>query len=256
MNITCQLLGGLGNMLFGLATTYAVSIDYNLNPSLYLNHKGYLHTKPENYLNNIFRNFKIIENIDDYLVFNETTFSYNQINIPSDKNILLFGYFQSEKYFLKHRNKLLSLFSPTLSILDYINLNFKNLLSLNTVSLHIRRGNYLGVSHIHPPCDLDYYHKSINKFKNHVFLIFSDDMKYCKENFVGNQFYFIENQTDIIDFYLMSMCKHNIIANSTFSWWAAWLNNNNNKTVIYPSVWFGENMYDTKDLCPDTWIKI
>ena len=89
------------------------------------------------------------------------------------------------------------------------------------------------------------------------FIIFSDDIKWCKNNFIGDKFTFIEGEKDYIDLWLMSLCNHNIIANSSFSWWGAWLNQNPNKKVIAPINWFGpEKKLNPKDIYCKNWIKI
>ena len=89
------------------------------------------------------------------------------------------------------------------------------------------------------------------------FLIFSDDITWCKKNFIGDSFIFIENEVDFIDMYLMSMCINNIIANSTFSWWGAWLNKNKNKKIISPINWFGPaKPLNIRDVIPHNWVKI
>lgn len=255
MDITCQLLGGLGNMLFGLATTYAVGREKKLTPCIHLDHKGYLHTHPSNYTSNIFRKFKLINDISSFHVYNEPSFTYNPISIPSNVNIKLNGYFQCEKYFSQYREEILDLFSPSDDIKSYIHTKYSYFINNNKVSIHVRRGNYLNLSHIHPPCTLDYYYTAIDHFKDCEFLIFSDDINYCKQSFIGNKFHFIENESDLVDMYLMSFCDHNIMSNSTFSWWGAWMNKNNNK-VICPSKWFEQNNYDSTDIVPDRWIKI
>ena len=96
--------------------------------------------------------------------------------------------------------------------------------------------------------------------KDSVFVIFSDDIPWCKANFpdIPEKFVFIEGNSDHEDLLLMSLCNNVIIANSTFSWFAAWLNNNANKKVIAPAKWFGDAYahYDTTDLIPESWIKI
>jgi 5'(3')-deoxyribonucleotidase len=95
--------------------------------------------------------------------------------------------------------------------------------------------------------------------KNSIFLIFSDDIEWCKENFpnISDKFIFIEGNKDYEDLYIMSKCKNNIISNSTFSWWGAWLNQNENKKVVAPLKWFGSSInHNTKDLYCDGWIKI
>jgi hypothetical protein len=111
----------------------------------------------------------------------------------------------------------------------------------------------------HPICDIQYYQNAIDNFDNDViFLVFSDDINYAKKTFTENKYTIIENEKDYIDLYLMTMCKSNIIANSSFSWWGAWLNNNTNKKVIAPKKWFGESLKENniKDLIPENWICI
>lgn len=255
MNITSQLLGGVGNMLFTIATTYSISREFNLNQVLSLNHIGTLHTSPDKYLNNIFRKLQVVENVDDYHIVTETGFTYSPIKIPTARNVKLFGYFQSEKYFLKFRNEILELLSPTEEILNEIHIKYGHLYKNKTLSLHIRRGNYVNLSNIYPTVTINYCYKALEYFPDYNVLVFSDDIEYCKTMFKNKNFYFIENDRDIIDLYMMSLCDHNIISNSTFSWWGAWLNKKKNK-VICPLKWFVENNYDSKDIIPDSWIKI
>ena len=136
----------------------------------------------------------------------------------------------------------------------------------NTVSLHIRRGDYLKRDNqkcYGNICTDDYYKNAIKYINNHVkdpvFYFFSNDIKWVKEKYGHlNAIYVSEdmfdNYADWYDMFLMSCCKHNIIANSTFSWWGAWLNSNQNKIVIAPSKW--TNNCDYRDICPKVWIKI
>ena len=255
INITSQLLGGIGNMLFTTATAYSISTEFNLNQVLSLNHIGAMHTSPDKYVDNIFRKLQVVESVDDYQLVNETSFAYSPIKIPIDKNIKLFGYFQSEKYFAKLRSQILELFSPTDEILNEIYIKYGDLYKNKTLSLHIRRGNYVNLSNIYQPIAIDYYYKALDYFPNHNVLVFSDDIEYCKIIFKNKNFYFIENERDIIDLYMMSLCNHNVIVNSTFSWWGAWLNKNKNN-VVCPTMWFREGYYDNRDIIPDSWIKI
>ena len=141
---------------------------------------------------------------------------------------------------------------------NYI-LNKYSILNENTVSLHVRRGDYINKENYHPLQTIDYYKNAydiINENSINV-LILSDDVNWCKKNIKFNNISYIENETNIIDLYIMSLCKHNIIANSSFSWWGAWLNENKNKKVICPINWFGEktNIY-TGDITPEKWLKI
>ena len=126
----------------------------------------------------------------------------------------------------------------------------------------MRRGDFLsnpGAQKFHGVCSITYYKKSINfimqKVKNPHFFIFSDDLEWTKLNFnfIENPFTFVENDSDALDFWLMCLCKHNILANSTFGWWAGWLNKNNSKIVIAPKKWFLNSTISTDDLIPKNW---
>jgi hypothetical protein len=131
----------------------------------------------------------------------------------------------------------------------------------------VRRGDYVTspkTNSVHGTCSLEYYYDSFNliekQHKNSHYFIFSDDIEWCKQNleFIKNKT-FIElsaNERDHEEMYLMSQCKHNIIANSSFSWWGAWLNQNPDKMVIAPKKWFHDQQINTNDLIPDTWIRI
>ena len=106
--------------------------------------------------------------------------------------------------------------------------------------------------------DLSYFDKAtseiVKKHSDIRFVVFSDDINWCKEAFKNKNFTFIEDEKDYIDLHMMSLCKHNIIVNSTFSWWGAWLNTNPNKIVIAPKVWFGSSSHeDSKDVIPNDW---
>jgi len=131
----------------------------------------------------------------------------------------------------------------------------------NVVAVHLRRGDYLNLPDHHPVMDLNYFMKAMKKFpKDSIFLVFSDDTDWCNANFpgIGEKFFIIEGQTDVEDFAMMTMCDHNCIANSSFSWWGAWLNDNPDKVVVAPNKWFGTAYanWNTDDLYCEDWIKI
>lgn len=124
--------------------------------------------------------------------------------------------------------------------------------------MHIRRGDYLVSPGHYINLDVEYYKNALKYIDNPgSILIFSDDISWCKDNFKGDKYIFIENEKDYIDIYLMSLCNNNIIANSTFSWWGAWLNTNPNKIVISPNKWFGpaKGKRHLNDLIPKNWIQ-
>jgi hypothetical protein len=254
--ISINLSGGLGNYMFQVAAAYSLSIDNN--DTLILDEKRSIkvHNDISNYKNNIFRNFTFgSPNISSY--HNEPFFHYKEI--PYQPNLLLSGYFQSEKYFVKNRKKILELFSIDDYSQEIINKKYNHINFNDSCSLHIRRGDYLRYPNIHPVCSTEYYEKSVNLINSKTILIFSDDLNWCKENlsFKDKDLIFIKNNPDYIDLWLMSLCSENIIANSTFSWWGSWLNKNINKNTIVPNIWFGNKLnHDTKDLIPDKWIKI
>lgn len=254
--VNSNLVGGLGNYLFQIATSLALSLD-NKDTLMYdYNDSTTVHQPLDTYKNNIFRNINFGKIDSPVVHYNEPNFHFNKIDyLP---NIRLNGYFQSEKYFNHHREKILQFFSPTQDIIKKLKTKYPFISKSNICSIHVRRGDYLRLPNHHPVCSSVYYGEAINYIGgNNVFLVFSDDIEWCKHTFKGSSFIFVEGNTDFEDLYLMSMCKNNIIANSSFSWWGAWLNNNKNKVVISPSIWFGVNKpLDTKDIIPPEWIKI
>jgi hypothetical protein len=142
----------------------------------------------------------------------------------------------------------------------------KQIENVESVSIHIRRGDYVSnpvVNQIHGTCPLDYYYKAIDtitrKIENPHFFIFTDDPVWVQENFKIPYTATIvrrDDQKDYEDLILMSSCKNHIIANSSFSWWGAWLNPRKDKLVISPAKWYPGADYDTRDLLPGSWITI
>lgn len=257
--VSINLMGGLGNMLFQIATAFSVSLRDNKKlicdtRNMIVPHKPY-----NEYSENILRNIEFSDSIHHELTLQEKGFNYNIIP-KVDKNIKLLGYYQSEKYFVEHKNKVLDLFETDSETLQYLKTKYGELIQKNTCSIHIRRGDYLHLQNHHPILSIDYYKEAIKIIgENNHYLIFSDDISWCKINldFIPNKTFIVGN-LDYQDLYLMSMCKNNIIANSSFSWWGAWLNKNENKRVISPLEWFGPvySTYNTNDLYPEKWIKI
>ena len=171
------------------------------------------------------------------------------------------GYFQNENYFKDFEPNIRKDFTFS-NKLSKKNLDLlKSLEWKNIISVHIRRWDYLNNPDFHPICSLDYYNKAIkyiyDKVENHVFLFFSDDSERVKENFKWDNYYFVDWNTwkdSWQDMALMSKCKHNVIANSSFSWWWAWLNNNPDKIVIAPKLWSHRRTYNS-DCVPENWIQ-
>jgi hypothetical protein len=178
----------------------------------------------------------------------------------------LYGYWQSEKYFQSIEEIIRSDFQFCLPLDTRNALLASEIQNTLSVSIHIRRGDYLSnyrTSKIMHVCDIGYYQKAIHylseQLKDPVFFIFSDDMMWVKKNLsVPGEIRFIDHnfgKESYRDMQLMSLCKHNIIANSSFSWWGAWLNANPNKLVVAPRIWFVNNN-DDRDLIPEKWTRL
>ena len=182
--------------------------------------------------------------------------------------LYLDGYFQSEKYFLGNEDLVREFFTfPRITEVKYTDL-INEILENNSVSVHFRRGDYVNDEHtsrVHGTCSLDYYKNAINiitgQFKNPHFYIFSDDIEWVvkhvdKFNINYTLVKGISGKNSWIDMMLMSKCKHHIIANSSFSWWGAWLQRDLSKRVIAPLKWFNDPSVDTQNIIPDSWIRI
>jgi hypothetical protein len=245
--IASKIDGRLGNNLFQIATAYSLALDNNDDFGMFVKH-----TMPKDiqslqfHRSNIFKEIK--EVTDTFFVYREPYFTYTQI--PYHKDMLLQGFFQSEKYFKHNRNKILELFKNDCT--EYVNNKYGKLLEQNTVSLHIRRGDYTHLQQVYSLCQKEYYLEALKFIPQDVTkIIFSDDIAWCKQTF-GADVIYIENESDIVDLKIMSLCKHNIIANSSFSWWGAWLNTNEHKVVVAPKKWF-TNGYNSNDLYCEGW---
>ena len=192
--------------------------------------------------------------------------AYNERVFTNAKNEYLIGYWQTERYFYPIRWEILKAFTfPSFEPGSKNESLGKELQQENSVALHIRRGDYLEIGNTSGICTIDYYKKAIAHIKEKVspkvYSVFSDDIDWC----IG-QFGAIISDSDIRyvnwnkgkesfrDMQLMSLCKHNIIANSSFSWWGAWLNQNPEKIVIAPSLWM--NSEGWSEIIPDDWITI
>jgi len=234
----------LGNQLFQLAP--AISLSKDNDSKVYF--------PPWPYASSFKGDFSTPKDKPTpHKMIKEGTFHYRPI--PYSPNVILNGYFQSEKYFKNNEKTIREMFAPTDENIKALNDKYEEFLSNPIVSIHVRRGDYLKWPSHHPVITSDYIKESVNKFPKHKFLVFSDDKPWCRNNLKDDIFHIVEGQNDRQDFILMSMCNHNIISNSTYSWWAAWLNSNSNKKVIAPKRWFGPSYrnYNTKDLYPDGW---
>jgi len=187
--------------------------------------------------------------------YTEPFFHYQKI--PYTKDMLIAGYFQSEKYFLSKKEEVLHSLGLKKEYEDQIKEKYKDLLQQETISVHVRRTDYVNNEDNHPLQKLDYYKAAFDYIgtQNKKVVVFSDDIDWCKQAFIGSKFVFIEKNIPIVDMFLMSYCTHNIIANSSFSWWGAYFNKNKDKKIVAPSSWFGPSLseYNTKDIYCKGW---
>ncbi len=246
--VISDFIGRLGNNLFQLcaAVGYATKhgVDYGIAPWEYAD---------------CFKGGR--KSCDGHIKENygEKSFAYEEI--PFIEDVKLFGYFQSESYFKHCEDKIRELLTFNDSIQNSMKSKYGEILNPNTItcSIHVRRGDYIG-SQLHDVCGLPYYQNAIQEMNSRtkvdLFLVFSDDSLWAEQNLKGENFIFINGNSNVEDLYLQTQCTHNIICNSTFSWWGAWLNANMDKIVIVPEKWLNQESYDTKDVIPESWVKI
>jgi len=274
-------MGGLGNQIFQIFATISYAIK-SKNQFKFLNLQqlgGGSTTMRYTFWNTFFSNLTpfLIEELPlNIHVIREKGFPYNEFSIIEmiNKDILLYGYFQSYKYFHNSYNvicKVIGLEKMKQKLLE--NLKLDNNFFENYISMHFRIGDYKKLQDWHPLATYTFYEKSLE----HIEKLYSDKtfniLYFCEDEDIDDvlstvnklnvkfpKYNFTRGEKDLEDWeqmLLMSLCHHNIIANSSFSWWSAYFNSWEDKIVCYPSVWFGEiSKIDTKDLCPDEWIKI
>jgi len=279
--ITCHLIGGLGNQLFQIFATIAYSMQYNIPFGfLYRKSLGGRYNNRQTYWHSFLYSLKQFNHssIPPMLSVKEQNFMYNELPSPiavKTDNISLFGYFQSYKYFDSHFTSICNLIR-----LDKQKEHCRkdsNYVYDNMISMHFRLGDYKYLQNYHPLMTNEYYRQSIQHIINlsdpssqstYQILYFCEKedneevltkIQYLQKIFPECQFIKAEdNKEDWEQLLMMSCCKHNIIANSSFSWWGAYFNTKPDKIVCYPSTWFGpsNNQNNTIDMFPDQWSKI
>ena len=276
MSIKLKITGGLGNQMFQFAAGYSVAkskkVDLNLDLSWYKRrdiHNGFELQKifdifnRVDFLNKPFSLKQLFSKIDfRYKTFEEPHFHYTPEILNLQNHCFLRGYWQSEMYFTNYASDIRKIFEFK-KILDNENSKIASeIIENKSVSLHIRRGDFLKKNNQVHQVDLTkFYNKAINEmsnnFDNPKFFIFSDDPKWVFKNFsIKKNFRIVSNNKSnysYLDMYLMSLCKCNILANSTFSWWSAWLNNYSNKIILAPKTWFTDKTIKTDNLFPKNW---
>jgi hypothetical protein len=232
--------GRMGNAMFQIATTIGYAKMYGEDFQFpYWEYCKYYNLPLEKFGCNI----KVSNKYD------EKRFSYDLI--PHIQNCDLSGYFQSWKYFSHCEDYIREIFTPK---------KYENPAMFRSMcAVHVRRGDYNNLPDYHPVLGMDYYNEAMSRISATKFLIFSDDPVWCKCNFKGSKCVVTELGDVVTDLSMMMACENQIIANSSFSWWAAWLNSNKNKLVVAPRKWFGPKLafdHPTDDLIPENWIRI
>ena len=283
--IISHIFGGLGNQLFQYATGRAIAEKYNV--PLKLDQSAFSEYKLRNFDLDKFnlpveiasetelaqlkphglvsRALQRLKPVSMRTYFRERVVHYNKSIEKAGPNLYLKGYFQSEKYFNSIAGRLKTELVIKPEYLAKVTALANGLKNENSVSIHIRRGDYTSAAaaSIHPLLTQTYYLKAIElitrKIPSPVFYFFSDDQEWTRQNLPVDNAVYVSgtlSKTHLEDFHLMSHCRHNIIANSSFSWWCAWLNDNPSKTVIAPNEWFTKGYQKVDDRIPGSWLKL
>jgi hypothetical protein len=284
--IITKIFGGLGNQMFQYAAGRALSVRCDtllkLNTSYYrkedifkrkfglnvFNIVGELDSQVDLGVSQNGHMFRLIEKFKPYFkrkIVNEQSFAYD-INFNKIRNgACLNGYWQSEKYFKSIESTIRNEFTPKLISSEMSEL-IAEIESGNSIAVHVRRADYINFKHVndfHGTCSVGYYHTALNIVSSQVisphYYIFSDDQEWATQNLTMTGPATMVSALGFKDWeelILMSKCRHNIIANSTFSWWGAWLNDSPNKIVVAPKKWFNDGSVSTVDLTPNSWLRI
>jgi hypothetical protein len=273
--ISCDFFGGLGNNLFQLATVYSIhklcDVELRIPTITDRGNIGIYGQETKLELNELFENEFTY---DDSLQLSKYTHidtdlqktDYSYVEVPLYDNTCYQGYFQSEKYFLGV--DISKEFVLKKQNIDLIKTKYEKLFDKKTISLHYRLGGdrvTQVMQHYHKNVSIDYYKQALELIKfnadEYNILVFSDNIELCKNllNELPYPFYFIQNENNVLDFTMMSLCDVNIVSNSTFSWWAAYMNQTiNNKIIVTESEWFGPGYkhFNLTDTFPKSWIRL
>jgi hypothetical protein len=267
MAISTKLVGGLGNIMFITAAMEYAAKRFGYK-STYPNLREHIELLKSNFYNynlkpddlvKLFKNFNwhIGEEADDRVDrIIKVPYGYNNITDLTD-NTMLLGYFQSEEYWGGERDFAMELFSPSEFVLDQLT-RYAPILEGKPCAIHIRRGDYLKFPDIFPPIDIDYIKRARantdGKGTSH-YLVFSDDMRWCRDNLKGSEYVFVEPEADYLVLFLIGKCHNKIIANSSLSWWGAYLSDKGGE-VFAPQRWFNKPDIDDNHICPWYWKRI
>ena len=258
MPITCNLKGGIGNQLFQIATTYSLAKRYDLSWCILDGQfdgagQG---NHPRTYYTTIYQKVPR-SHIQTPSILHERQWTFYDLgpdvkqNLDADHAIMLDGYFQSNQHFYGRDKEIKDLFTPPEGIKAWLKhhtdtySSYPELFEDNDACfIGVRRGDYVQKAYFHNPCDYTYYQKAMNLFPpGQRFYIASDDIAWCKRQFLGPQFTFFDIQDDLVQLYVAALFKNYIIANSSFHWWASFLSVHENPRIYAPDKWtFGPHV--------------
>lgn len=291
--IIIRLMGGLGNQMFQYSLGRRLSLERNLPLKLDLSWFGkqtlrqyrldkfniqaeialpadlehFTLSYRRDLVGRFFRLYQSCLPYNRRKVFAEHGSSFDPAVFQTPKQVYLIGYWQSERYFKPIGDALRQDFELKNGLDPEFWSMAEQIQAGSSVSVHVRRGDYVSNPHTnsyHGTCSPEYYQTAIryikSKFPASHFFVFSDDPFWVQENlgFITPSTIILDGRPDqdVQHLNLMSQCKHHIIANSSFSWWGAWLNSNPEKIVLSPEKWLNDGSRDTKDLIPESWVKI
>lgn len=247
------IAGRIGNNLFMIANAYARALDWNKPLYVCKDQISYFNgVTQDKYSENIFRRIDFIDKFPEIHVNNPA--------IPSDSIPTVYsGYYQSEKFFSKYSEFIISMFGPTHEFIEEVRTKYQMLTHSNNITaINVRRGDYLHNPNYHPVITVEYILEALKRIPvSDYYFIASDDIAWCKENIHLNNMVFIEGYNSYEQLWLLSLCNNFVISNSSFSWWAAYLSRNPNKIVVAPATWFGPDHHaDWEDTYCKNWIKL
>jgi hypothetical protein len=252
-------MGGLGNQMFQISKSVAEGLKNNIpvffRTSAFIPMEG---NQPTNYIENIFRNLNFDNSKIPTFRINEQTWGYYETNHLYTEPTEFYGYYQSSKNFLNYKKEIRDLFLPTEEFKVKLKNLYPKIFEKDSVSIHVRRGDYLSITEILPVIDKSYIDECLKQIEStsNIF-VFSNDKEWCKENLKYDNVTVVEDLDDYEELWAISLCNHNIMSNSSFSWWGSYLNKNKNKKVFVPSLWFGpRGEKNFNDIYEDEWIRI
>lgn len=265
--IYVRLSGRFGNYLFQIAAGASLAKKWSTDfkvivapeaEAISTTSKESMWEYISSFKSNIFREIEFVKEAPkDIVLYSWRDFPYKAIPYEG-KDLIIDGYFQSYKYL--DEGLMRQLYALPLEIENKLRKKYEDILKQPFTCIHVRRGDYCNLPHRFSICSINYFQKAIRQMgKDMFYVVISDDILWCKKHFKGPHFIFADKKNSMLeDFYLQSLATNNIISNSSFSWWGAWLNSNPNKKVFYPTPWFGPHYshYDISDLCPNSWIAL